>query len=506
MHSRKLGILLVVLLLALVLPFGGAAQDQRTLTIGINAEISSLDPHHVPGAIVGNRIYNTIFDSLTRTDAAGNVTPMLATAWEATDDTTWVFTLREGVTFQNGAIMTAEDAAYSLNRLLFSDQESFIRGTFLPYFESVEATGDLELTITTPAVDPLLPLRLASPNAAIMPEAYIEEIGFDAAQTQPIGAGPYRVVDFIPGDRLILEAHEDYWMGAPAADLVTFRLIPETSTRVSALRTGEIDFATTLSPDTIGQIEADPNLRIDTAPVFNFMLIYFNTNEGFITSDPLIRRALSLAIDRELIAEALWDSQVRVMNDYFLPGEFAFDENRPNFAFDPDEAIRLLAEAGYNGEPVAFTPPNAYYTNGQLVTDVINEMWQAVGINVDYEPLDTAAWADRSLSGQNVATLQSFGTAGDPATSSIVQTWDSWMGQYFQPSTEFRALAAEAGSSLDLDVRLTNYRQIADMLDEIVPFAPLYQSVEFYGVRNGIEWQPHPEFYIDLRPDVFSMD
>jgi peptide/nickel transport system substrate-binding protein len=506
MLARKPGILLVLLLLALALPFSSAMQDEKTLTIGINAEIASLDPHHVPGAIVGNRIYNTIFDSLTRTDATGNVVPMLATEWESVDDTTWVFTLREGVVFQNGETMTAEDAAYSLNRLLFSDEESFIRGTFLPYIEAVEATGDLELTVTTPAVDPLLPLRLTSPNAAIMPQAYVEEAGFDAVQTQPTGAGPYRVVDYIPGDRLVLEAHEDYWMGKPDADRVTFRLIPETSTRVSALRTGEIDFATTLSPDVISQIEDDPNLNLDTAPVFNFMLIYFNTNEGFITSDPLIRRALSLAIDRELIAEALWDSQVRVMNDYFLPGEFAFDEDRPNFAYDPEEAMRLLDEAGYNGEPVAFTPPNAYYTNGQLVTDVINEMWQAVGVNVDYEPLDTAAWADRSLSGQNVATLQSFGTAGDPATSSIVQTWDSWMGQYFQPSDEFRALAAEAGASLDADLRLTNYRQITTMLDEIVPFAPLYQSVEFYGVRDGIEWQPHPEFYIDLRPDVFSID
>lgn len=430
---------------------------------------------------------------------------MLATAWEATDETTWVFTLREGVQFQDGSIMTAEDVAFSLNRLLFSDRESFIRSQFLPFISSVEATGALEVTITTPRPDPLLPLRLASPYASVMPQAYVEATTFEDLQSAPLGAGPFRVEQQIAGDRLVLVRHDGYWMGPTDVERVVIRLIPETSTRVAALRSGEVDFITTVSPDLVDQLDADPNLRVDRADVYNFMLIYFNTNKG-PTANPLIRRALSLAIDREAIAEALWGGRVRVMNDYLLPGEFGFDPSRPNFAYDPEEAQRLMAEAGYAGEVIEFTPPNAYYTNGQLVTDVINEMWRAVGFNVEYTPLDTAAWADRSLSGNNIATLQSFGTAGDPATSSIVQTWNSWMGAYYTPSDEFRALAAEGASSLDSDVRLRVYRQIIDILDQDVPFAPLYQSVEFYAMREGITWQPHPEFYIDLRPGAFQMN
>jgi ABC-type transport system substrate-binding protein len=129
-----------------------------------------------------------------------------------------------------------------------------------------------------------------------------------------------------------------------------------------------------------------------------------------------------------------------------------------------------------------------------------------VGVNVEYTPLDTSAWADRSLGGQNIATLQSFGTSGDPATSSIVQTWNSWVGQYYTPGEEFNALAADAASSLDPELRLANYRAIADIMDRDIPIAPLYQSVEFYGVRDGIEWQPHQEFYIDLRPGAFSIN
>jgi peptide/nickel transport system substrate-binding protein len=478
--------------------------DEATLVIGINAEASSLDPHHVPGSIIGNRTYFMIFDSLTRTDSQGTVQPMLATAWTNTDDNTWVFSLRPDVAFHDGSIMTADDVAYSLNRLLFSDQESFVRSQFLPYISSVEATGELQIAITTPAADPLLPLRLASPYAAIMPAAYVEEAGFEAVQTAPVGAGPYRVESVTAGDRLVLVRHDAYWMGLPAAERVVLRVIPEASTRVAALRSGEVDFITTVSPDLVEQLDAQDNLRVDTVSVFNYMLIYFNTKQG-PTANPLIRQALSLAIDREAIAEGLWGSRVRVMNDYLLPGEFAYDADRPAFAYDPAEAQRLLAEAGYNGEPIEFTPPNAYYTNGQLVTDVITEMWRAVGINVAYTPLDTAAWADRSLAGNNIATLQSFGTAGDPATSSIIQTWNSWMGAYYTPSDEFKTLAARAAASLDAEARLADYRAIIDMLDVDVPFAPLYQSVEFYAMDDSITWTPHPEFYIDLRPGAFAL-
>jgi peptide/nickel transport system substrate-binding protein len=337
-----------------------------------------------------------------------------------------------------------------------------------------------------------------------MPKAYVESTDFEALQTAPIGAGPYRVQEFVAGDRLVLQRHDGYWMGAPEAAQVIVRLIPETATRIAALQAGEVDFITTVSPDLVDVVDAEDALRVDTVPVYNFMLIYFNTKMG-VTQDVRVRRALSLAIDREALTEALWGGRVRVMNDYFLPGEFGYDADREAFAYDPDQARALLAEAGYAGEELPFTPPSTYYTNGQLVTEAIAEMWEAIGVNVLYEPLDTGAWADRSLGGQNIATLQSFGTSGDPATNSVVQTWGSWLGQYYTPAEEFNTLAAEAAQSLDPEVRLANYRAIAGIMDADTPFTPLYQSVEFYAMRDGIAWTPHQEFYIDLRPGAFSL-
>jgi peptide/nickel transport system substrate-binding protein len=443
-----------------------------------------------------------IYDTLTQTDVSGAVQPMLATEWEATSDTTWVFNLRPDVKFHDGTTMTAEDVAYSLNRLLFDEHESLIRASFLPFISKVEATGDLEVTITSPQTDPLMPLRLTSLSVVIMPQAYTESAGFEAVQTKPVGAGPYKVVDLVAGDRLVLEAHGDYWGGAPAASEVTVRLIPETSTRVAALQSGEVDLITTVSPDLVEQIDGADGLRIDRVAPYNWMLIYFNTNKA-PSNNVHLRKALSLAIDRESIARDLWNGYVRVMNDYFIPGEFGYDPNRPIFPYDPEEAARELELAGYANEEFEFTPPSVYYTNASLVSDVINEMWKAVGVNVKYEPLETAQWADRSLAGNNIATLQSFGTSGDPATG-IAQVWNGWVATYYTPDEEFQRLALEAGSSLDSDLRYANYRAIADIVDRDTPIAPLYQSVEFYGVRDGITWEPHQQFTINLRSDKFS--
>ena len=488
--------------------FGGMptfAQATRPhLRVGINAEIASWDPHHQAGSIVGNRYYGLAFDQLVRRDLDGRLQPMLATNWTS-DGTTWRFDLRDGVRFHDGSVLSADDVVFSFERLLFSEYESAIRPTFLPYVDAIRATGPLQVEIETPVVDPLLPRRIATPFVAIMPRAAVEAAGFDAVQTAPVGAGPYKVEAWDPGSSVSLTAHEDYWMGTPPLSEVTVSLIPENATRVAALQAGEIDLATTLPPDLLDQVDRTNDLQVADVLLYNFMHIYFNTVEG-VTANRDVRRALALGIDRRLIADALWGGRVSVMSDYYLPNEFGFDATRAPFPYDPEAARAALADAGYGGEAVAFTPPATYYTNGRLVSDAINEMWQAIGINVEYEPLELAQWAERSFARENVATLQSFGTGGDPATGFIAEYLaDNWIAQYYPASDRFKSLAREAGSSLDTDLRYDRYRAIADILDRDVPFTPLYQSVEFYGMRRDIAWAPHPNFLLDFRPDAFEI-
>jgi peptide/nickel transport system substrate-binding protein len=485
--------------------FGGfaLAQASKPLTIGFNAEPLSLDPHHAAIIIVHYRVFNFIFDQLTQTNANGVLQPMLATSW-ASEGNQWRFQLRPDVVFQNGSVMTADDVVFSFERLLFGENESRSRSAFAPFIERVEATDELEVTFTSPRPDPLLPLRLAVPFACVMPRDYVEGLSFDALQTAPVGAGPYKVTEFIPGERLVMEQHREYWGGVPEATEVTLRLIPEEATRIAALLGGDVDFITTVSPDSLRQIDTGET-RIDTVNLLNWMLIHFNTTLA-PTSNVHLRKALSLAIDRNLIIQELWGDRVQPMTDYFLPNEFGFDPQHPPFVYDPEAAMEELQVGGYAGEAVEFNPPNTYYPNSRLVGDVINDMWAAIGVNVNYEPLETAQWGERVQGGSIISTLTSFATSGDAATSSITQSWAEGgiFRPYYAPPAPYEQLVLEAAASSDNTVRMRNYRQLVAILDEDMPIAPLYQSVEFYGLRDGISWQPHPRYFIDLRPNMFS--
>jgi peptide/nickel transport system substrate-binding protein len=479
------------------------AQTATTLTIGMNAEPSSLDPHHSTISIPHYRVFNFIFDQLTQTDVNGVVQPMLATAWE-NDGNQWRFALRPDVVFQNGSVMTADDVVFSFERLLFDENESLSRAAFAPFIASVEATGNLEVTFTSERPDPLLPLRLAVPFAAVMPRDYVDNTDFETLQTAPMGAGPFKVTEFIAGDRLVMERHSDYWGGAPVPTQVTLRVIPEEPTRVAALLGGDVDFVTTVAPDSVAQLNT-ATTRVDAINLLNWMGIHFNTSLAPMDNAHL-RKALSQAVDRQLITEQLWGGQVQPMTDYFLPTEFGFDAKHPAFAYDPEAAMRELEAGGYAGEVVKFTPPNTYYPNSRLVGDVINDMWLAIGVNVEYTPLETAQWSQSVNDNSTMATLVSFATSGDAATNSITQYWNEGglFRPFYTPSEEYQNLILEGAASLDQDERLTKYRQMADILDQDMPIAPLYQSVEFYGVRSNIAWQPHPRYYINLRPDVFN--
>ena len=194
-----------------------SAQTERTITIGLNSVLDSLDVHTAIGPnVIGTRIYGLFHDTLLQTGHSGELEPMLAISYE-NDGLEWRFSLREGVVFHDGTTMTADDVVYSFGRLMDPANESSNFGQDLRRFVSgVEAKGDMGVTITTHNPDPLLPLRVANYWASIVPRAGTEAIDEATRMSQPLGAGRYRIVEFVSGDRLVLESHNDYWGGTPA--------------------------------------------------------------------------------------------------------------------------------------------------------------------------------------------------------------------------------------------------------------------------------------------------
>lgn len=486
-------------------PFRILAQEGTTLVIGINAQANNMDPHHEGGTIAGGRHWSMVFDGLTRVLPDGTLVPMLATEWNSDDGITWVFKLREGVVFHDGSIMTADDVVWGINRTLAGEQAGSTgsaQSQTAPYIASAEVTGDLEVTIVATGVDPALPLRMTGGAAYVMPRAGIEALPYQDVLWSPIGAGPFKVVEHRDAERTVFERHEDYWMGPSPITRVTFRYIPELATRVAALQSGDVDFITSVTPDLVETIDQNESLVVDSVNVLNFMQVLFNTNAAPL-DNVHVRRAMSLAIDRDTLVNDLWNGRTRTMNEYLMPGEIGFDPSLNLFAYDPAAAMAELELAGYNGEPIVFTAPVNYYTNMSIISDALTLFWQAIGLNIDYQRVEAEGWRENLRGGGPGITIVSAGSSGDPALRSDFRGWfdGNYADDHWTPTPEFTDIWTRANAAIDPEERSSLIRQLIAIIDENMLIAPLYQSVEFYGRRSTVEWTPN-QFIIDLRPDM----
>ncbi len=482
------------------------AQSERSITIGLNSVIDSLDVHTAIGPnVIGTRIYGLFHDTLLQNSLSGDLKPMLATAYE-NDGLEWRFSLRDGVAFHDGTTMTADDVVYSFGRLLDPANESSNFGRDLQRFVSgIEASGDLEVTITTHGLDPLLPLRVASYWASIVPDGGTEAMDEAARMSQPLGAGPYKVVEFVSGDRLVLERHDGYWGGAPAASEIVVRFITEDATRIAALQSGDVDLISQVPVDQLEALQSADGLTVGSALTDLHMAVNFNTVNG-PTADVNVRRAMSLAIDRELIVQELWQGLTTVPPDYMFPGAFGHDPGFPGFAYDPERARELVAGSDYDGTPINFQATAGYYANTDVIMPVMAQMWEDIGLNINYEPMEGAAFLDLYFAGDIMTNLQQFRGGGDG--QQFFQTWaidNIWRPNYYQPAPEYDELFASIAQSVDADERYAGLQSLKALFDADLPVAPIYRNIDIYAFSDTLDWRPGPGFIMDLRPDNLSI-
>ena len=504
--TRVFAMLMVICLLISCWLIPVSAQTERTITIGLNSVLDSLDVHTAIGPnVIGTRIYGLFHDTLLQTGHSGELEPMLAISYE-NDGLEWRFSLREGVVFHDGTTMTADDVVYSFGRLMDPANESSNFGQDLRRFVSgVEAKGDMGVTITTHNPDPLLPLRVANYWASIVPRAGTEAIDEATRMSQPLGAGPYRIVEFVSGDRLVLESHNDYWGGTPAASEIVVRFITEDATRIAALQSGDVDIISQVPVDQVNVLQSAGGFIVASAETNLHMAVNFNTVKG-PTADVDVRRAMSLAIDRELIVEALWEGLTTVPPDYMFSGAFGHNPEYPGFEYDPVKARELVADSGYDGTPINFQATAGYYANTDVIMPVMTQMWEDVGLNINYQPMEGSAFLDLYFAGDIMTNLQQFNGAGDG--QQFFQTWaveNIWRPNYYQPAPEFDELFASVAQSVDVDERYAGLQSLKAIFDADVPVVPIYRNIDIYAFSDTLDWQPGPGFIMDLRPDNLSI-
>lgn len=494
----------LLLVAALVWPAAIHAQDaDRDFVVGVQDIRNTLDPA-MALANAGFPLTNAVFDTLLRRDFSSDgqgtgvaLRPGLAESWQRIDDRTVELTLRASLAFHNGEELTSDDVKFTFDRILDPDSKYGSARFQLSNIESIETPDPLTVRVITKEPDPMLEQLLAYPGSAVVPKDYFNEVGFEAFGQKPVGAGPYSLLSFVDNDHVRLEAFPDYWAGRAPASRLTFREIPEVSARITALANGEVALVNSLPPDQLSAVSGLECCEVRSVMTNSHVLNYRTSNSTM--ADPRFRRGLNLAINRALLAEALWQDKASVPRGHQYP-EWAelYDEERSLLTYDPEVAKRLIAESGYAGQKIEFVTHPVYYTNGLAAAQAVVEMWRDVGVNAEVRVDENWYATSNNDPDIEVRNLSDWLIVPDPHATIF---WSWTVTSLWDDNDAFRKLGEQAGTTLDRERRRALYKEMLDLLEQEAPGTVLYRVPEFYGVRSDVAWQPYSVYMMDFRKE-----
>lgn len=478
---------------------------------------------------VGTRIFFSFAETMIDLAWTGgmNKVPRLASGWRRIDDRTLEITLREGVRFHNGEILTAEDVAFSFGtERMWSGTSADSRGMFVsttagaasklpppeavaiakaayPGFEKIEVVNRNTVRFVNRTPDVTIEGRLARNTGCVFSaRGFAEAPNWLEWARRPIGTGPYKIRAYRPDQDLVLEAHDDYWGGRPPLKSIRYVEAPDVSARVNGLLSGDFDFAADLPPDQIPTVEASPRHHVVGGAINNIRLsVWDKTNPAL--ANPLVRRALTHSVDRQSIVDALWQGRTRVPKGLQWDSYaemFLADYDAPKF--DVALARQLLRQANYKGEEIRYQLLNNYYTNQVPSSQILVEGWRQAGLNVVIEMKENWGQILGRFPGRGICDNSNSSWFPDPVASvSSVgpggQTWEA--GQYRNDDVDAALVVLQ--NSVDLQTRRAAFRKILQTVEHDDPgYTVLHQNATFTGKRRDHQWKPAASFVMDFGP------
>lgn len=377
-------------LLAIALPPVAGAQGQRDqVTLCQTLEPPILDPTGGAAAAIREITYDNIFETLIAFDASGRPQPRLAQSIASSaDGLVHTIRLRPGVTFHDGTPLTAADVKFSFERAMAPDSKNIQKWIFAP-IGSIETPDPATVVITLKSFAGDFVEGLAWADASIFSAKTVEK-----AATEPVGTGPYMFVRWNRGDRVILKRNDAYWGAKPAIANAIIRFVADPQAQVAALMAGDCDAHTNIgAPEAVAQLRANPNLRVSIGRTEGETIVALNNSKPPF-SDPRVRQAISMAIDRAQVNEGAISGFGTLIGTHFSPNHPAYLDLTGAVKFDPAAARKLLAEAGFpNGFSASLRlPPPAYAQRGG---EIVAAMLAQIGIKVSIEPVQWAQWLER---------------------------------------------------------------------------------------------------------------
>jgi peptide/nickel transport system substrate-binding protein len=429
-------------------------------------------------------------DPLVFRDPNGNVKPHLATAWSYPDEKTLRFKIRQGVKFHNGDAMTTEDVAFTFTRLL--DPKTDSRHT-----PTLAAIGEVK-AVDAETVD----FILKNPDATLLgrlsilpviPKKYFDSVGgTDAFGQKPVGTGPFKFVEWVKGQRVVMEANPDYWQGPPKIKQIIYRQISEDNTRITELLTGTADLVNNVPPALAAKVKAEPKTELQTVRGLRNVYLKINTKKAPFT-DLKVRQALNHAIDVKLIVETvLGGNAVPTPGGYEGPGVWGYfkDIDKERYPFDPNKAKALLAEAGVKPGPLNIISAKGRLLNDAEVVQAIAGMLQNIGFTPQIQLLDFTVvndeWNRKYREELDLHLWSNANNTADADYNYSTNFYSKNTGLYWS-TPEMDAAILKAKTTLDTTSREAQYQEIGKkLLDEAVA-VPMYDQMDSYGTSKKLK-------------------
>ncbi len=459
------------------------------VTVGLQLEPPHLDPTSAAAGAIDQVVYSNVFEGLTRFGADGAVLPGLAESWDISEDgTVYTFTLRSGVSFHDGTSLEASDVVFSLDRARAEDSTNAQKALF-DGIESVEAVNDTTVKITLSAPQGHFLFNMAWGDAVIVAPESIDDI-----KNNPIGTGAFTFTQWRQGDSITLTRNENYWGTLALLETATFKFISEPTAAFAAMMAEDVDaFYSYPAPENLAQFEADPRFTVLVGNTEGETILAINNKlEPF--DDVRVRKAVSMAIDRQALIDGAMFGYGTPIGTHFAPNHPDYVDLRANAPFDPEAAKALLAEAGYPdgfATTLKLPPPSYARRGGEIIAAQLRE----IGIKAEISNVEWAQWLEQAFRGYDYGlTIVSHTEPMDIA----IYARPEYYFQYDNP--DFQELIKTLNVEADPATRSDLLKQAQTIISEDYVNGYLFQ-LALTSVANaklsGI-WKDAPTQAVDL--------
>ncbi|MCP3740094.1 ABC transporter substrate-binding protein [Rossellomorea sp. BNER] len=473
------------------------AKDRgNELVIGVSGDPQNWDPIDT-FLLDWSTIATSVFEGLVDRTLDLEIQPGLAEKWEYVDDKTLQFKLREGVTFHNGEPFNADAVKYTFDRLLGEEGAKGPQQANYLSIDHVEVVDDYTVNFHMKEKDPVILTKLAGYGAVIVPPKYIEEKGDDHFNTNPVGTGPFKMTSYERDQQVVLEKNENYWKkDIPKLDKVTFRVIPEASTRLAELQTGKIDIMKRVEVSQVNTVKESSFLELKEVATPTAFSLRFNTNKAPLDKIE-VRQAINYAIDKQAIIDEILGGFGKPISTFQSELSFGNNPDLKPYPYDPEKAKELLEKAGVEEgtELEVFIPGND--GNFKEIAQAVAFYFEQVGLKLNINSVDSNTLTSDLIPNGKAGHMYRQGWGGwtldfDNTAYLMYHEGEFWNPDFKDEKVE-ELLAAER-STVDQEEREKIFMKLTERLHELAPEVNLYSAVDLYAVNERVKnFQPPHE-------------